>query len=109
MKEIRVMRGFLPYFHLLKVYNVENFRNSSRQIYQNISRVIFMLSYYVSDVIYMALLYWKYIEKDNNMDPLPLSLFLILLQMKGTHLSGIRNNRLISNTLRRLQNAIEGR
>lgn len=109
MEEVRVMKGFLPYFRLLKVYNVENFCGSKKQIFRNISELLFVLFSYVSIVIFLTMLYWKYTEERNYMDPRSLSVFLMCTQIIGTHLSGVRNNRLITNTLWRLQNAIEFR
>lgn len=106
LQKVHVMKGFLLYFRVLKVYNVERFRGPSRKIIRNICQLLFVLTLIVSQVTFMFLMYWTYLETRN---PYILSTLSIGYQMSLTHLSGASNNRLISETLRRLQNAINCR
>lgn len=106
---IHVMEGFLPYFRVFQVFNAENFHGQSAQILQNGFLALFVLILVASEMTYMILMFWSYLEKGDYMDPRALPSISIGFQMLGTLLSATRKNRLISETMRRLQRAIKSR
>lgn len=107
--QMHVMKSFRLYFRVLKVYNWSNFRGSPNRTLRNVCQLLFVMTLIVCQVAYMILQYWTFFETREALNPYTLPSLSIGYQMLLTHFSGSANNRLISETLRRLQNAIDFR
>lgn len=108
-RKIQIMKGFLPYFRILKAYNLDTFGGEWAQISSKIGQLLFVFIFFGSDIIFNILSHWHYVEKRIIVDPKALPILFIGHQILLTHISGVKNNRLMSETLYRLQIAIEQR
>lgn len=110
-EKIYIMKGFLPYFRILTAYNFVNFSGhwTWTQMLRKFGQFLFVFIFFGSDVIFNILSHWHYIEKHAAIDPKALPILFIGYQILLTHISGVKNNRLMTDTLYRLQIAIEPR
>lgn len=108
-RKIRVLNEFRPYFRLLKTYNRENFGQRdwrSSYIYAFITTLLVL-----SESLFILSGIWYLIENVGDLQKLVVSLPLVitLSQMDLTFITLITKNQMITEAIKRLQQAVDQR
>lgn len=110
--EIRVLNRFRPYLRVLQAFNHENFhhhdwRSTRRSIYYGCFS--FLIGTFTATVIFLSV--WFLIDNDCDFGKLVvlLPLQMSIIQMGLTFLPLVKNNRIINETIERIQLVVEKR
>lgn len=106
--KLKVMNEFRPILNLMRVFNLENFLGTRKQVRNNIFKSIgFSLFLFVTPLTLFSDI-WFCVNQSFNLDEtaLPISIFLYCSQLLLVIISIIFSNRLISTTLQRMEQII---